>query len=239
MDYERSHDCIGHPGRTVFLYGKRVQFEKLVRQPLDPRADLGWYQFKGNNQLARFFLYDLLCLSGYQLGTGPDDRCSMRPALSKGKETIMSISKLSHIMEMFRFGDKELSEEDKKALVEEVLLMTLARATSADCNIDSVEVASVQSIIKEATGSEISQQDIRIAAISDLFKEASLGRYLQKVRSKIDVADRQLVVKSLGQLIRVDGKVSPFEVDFFNGVVDALGMTPAEVAGLSEDTIRR
>lgn len=142
-------------------------------------------------------------------------------------------------MEMFRFGDKELSDDEKKELVEEVLLMTLARATSADCNIDSVEVATVQSIIKEATGSDISEQDIRIAAISDLFKEASLGRYLSKIRSRIDVSDRQLVVRSLGQLIKVDGKVSPFEVDFFNGVVDALGLTPAEMAGLAEDTITR
>lgn len=151
----------------------------------------------------------------------------------------MSISKLSHIMEMFRFGDRELSADDKKELVEEVLLMTLARATSADCNIDSVEVASVQGIIKDATGTDISEQDIRIAAISDLFKEASLKRYLSKIRSKIDVADRQLVVSSLGKLIKVDGKVSPFEVDFFNEVVEALGLTPAEMAGLSEDTIKR
>lgn len=151
----------------------------------------------------------------------------------------MSISKLSRIMEMFRFGDKELSADEKKELVEEVLLMTLARATSADCNIDSVEVASVQKIIKEATGSDVSEQDIRIAAISDLFKEASLKRYLSKIRSRIDVADRQLVVSSLGKLIKVDGKVSPFEVEFFNEVVEALGLTPAELAGLAEDTIRR
>ena len=151
----------------------------------------------------------------------------------------MSISNLSHIMEFFRFGDKELSAEDRKALVEEVMLMTLARATSADCNIDSVEVETVQSIIKDATGTQISAQDIRIAAISDLFKEASLGRYLSKIRSKISLADRQLVVKSLAELIRVDGKVSPFEVDFFNGVVDALDLTPAELAGLAEDPIRR
>ncbi|MBO6506469.1 MAG: TerB family tellurite resistance protein [Kordiimonadaceae bacterium] len=151
----------------------------------------------------------------------------------------MSISNLSRIMEMFNLADKELSAEEKKELVEEVLLMTLARATSADCNIDSVEVASVQAIIKEATGSEVSPQDIRIAAISDLFKEASLKRYLQKVAGRIDVEDRQLVVSSLGKLIKVDGKVSPFEVDFFNEVVEALGLTPAELAGLAGDTITR
>lgn len=151
----------------------------------------------------------------------------------------MSISNLNRIMEMFKLGDKELSADEKKELVEEVLLMTLARATSADCNIDSVEVESVQAIIKEATGSDVSAQDIRIAAISDLFKEASLKRYLQKVSSRIEVEDRQLVVSSLGKLIKVDGKVSPFEVDFFNEVVEALGLTPAELAGLAGDTITR
>ena len=151
----------------------------------------------------------------------------------------MSISNLNRIMEMFKLGDKELTADEKKELVEEVLLMTLARATSADCNIDSVEVESVQAIIKEATGSDVSAQDIRIAAISDLFKEASLKRYLQKVSSRIEVEDRQLVVSSLGKLIKVDGKVSPFEVDFFNEVVEALGLTPAELAGLAGDTITR
>lgn len=151
----------------------------------------------------------------------------------------MSISSLSHILELFRFSDKEMSAEDKKMLVEEVLLMTLARATSADHNIDPVEVEIAQGVIKEATGSDISTQDIRIAAISDLYKEATIEKYLAKVKSKIDLADRQLVVNSLAQLIRVDGKVSPFEIDFFNSVVGALGLTPAQMAGLEEDTITR
>ena len=151
----------------------------------------------------------------------------------------MSISSLSHILEFFRLGDKELSAEDKKMLVEEVLLMTLARATSADHNIDPVEVEVAQGVIKEATGSDISAQDIRIAAISDLYKEATIEKYLSKISSKIDLADRQLVVNSLAQLIRVDGKVSPFEIDFFNSVVDALGLTPAQMAGLEESTITR
>lgn len=117
--------------------------------------------------------------------------------------------------------------------------MTLARATSADHNIDPVEVEIAQGVIKDATGSDISAQDIRIAAISDLYKEATIEKYLSKVKSKIDVADRQLVVNSLAKLIRVDGKVSPFEIDFFNNVVDALGLTPAQMAGLTEDTITR
>lgn len=151
----------------------------------------------------------------------------------------MSIANLSHILEFFRFGDKEMSAEDKKDLVEEVLLMTLARATSADSSIGSVEVDTVQSIIKDAVGAEVSSADVRTAAISDLFKEATLDKYLSKISSKLEVEDRQLVARSLAKLIRVDGKVSPFEVDFFNSVVEALGLTPAEMAGLAEDPIKR
>lgn len=150
----------------------------------------------------------------------------------------MAIANLSNILEFFRGGDKEMSAEEKKDLVNEVLLMTLSRATSADCNIDSVEVETVRSIIQETTGTDVSPADVRTAAISDLYKEASLNRYLQKIRGKLDVEDRQLVAKALGQLIKVDGKVSPFEVDFFNGVVEALALTPAQMAGLSEDTIK-
>ena len=151
----------------------------------------------------------------------------------------MSISSLSHIMEFFRFGDKDLSADEKKALVEEVLLMTLARATSADFNIDPVEVEVAQSVIKQATGSDVSTQDIRTAAISDLYKEATIEKYLSKIRSKIELADRQLVVNSLAELIKIDGKVSPFEIDFYNSVVSSLGLTPAELAGMCEDPIKR
>ncbi len=151
----------------------------------------------------------------------------------------MSVSNLSHVLKFFRLSDKELTAEDKKDLVEEVLLMTLARATSADFNIDPVEVEVAQAVIKEATGSEISTQDIRIAAISDLYKEATIEKYLSKIKSKIDLADRQLVAESLLKLIRVDGKVSPFEIDFYNSVVNSLGLSPAELAGLNQSPISR
>ncbi|WP_262693882.1 TerB family tellurite resistance protein [Kordiimonas aquimaris] len=150
----------------------------------------------------------------------------------------MGIASLSHIVEFFKFGDKGMSDEDKKALVEEALLMTLARATSADCNIDSVEVATVQTIMKEVTGADVSLADIRVAALSDMFKEATVDKYLAKVRAKLDVSERQMIARSLAHLIKVDGKVSPFEVEFFNMVCGALALTSAELAGLTEDTIR-
>jgi uncharacterized tellurite resistance protein B-like protein len=149
----------------------------------------------------------------------------------------MGIASLSHVLAFFKGGGANMSAEDKKALAHEALLMTLARATSADCNIDSVEVETVQKIMLAASGENVSCEDIRIAAISDLFKEATLEKYLTNVRSKLDISERQLIVRSLSSLIKVDGKISPFEVDFFNSVVSALALTPAQLAGLDEDTI--
>lgn len=150
----------------------------------------------------------------------------------------MSITSFSHVIDFFKRGDAGMSEADQKALMEEALLLTLSRATSADCNIDSVEVETVQTIMKEVAGADISCQEIRVAAISDVYKEASLERYLGKMKNKLTTADRQLIASSLGRLIRVDGKVSPFEVEFFNSVVTALALTPAQLAGLDEDIIR-
>lgn len=150
----------------------------------------------------------------------------------------MAITSFSHVVNFFTGGDTDMSADDQKALMEEALLLTLSRATSADCNIDSVEVETVRTIMKEVTGSDIAPQDIRVAAISDLYKEASLERYLGKIKNKLSVSDRQTIASSLGRLINVDGNVSPFEVDFFNSVAAALALTPAELAGLSEDPIR-
>ena len=149
----------------------------------------------------------------------------------------MGIASLSHIVDFFKFGDKGMSDEDKKSLFEESLLMTLARATSADCNIDSVEVQTVQKIMKSVVGADVTTADVRVAALSDMFKEASIDKYLAKVQSKLDVSERQTIARSLAHLIQVDGKVSPFEVEFFNKVSSALSLTPAELAGLTEDPI--
>jgi len=143
----------------------------------------------------------------------------------------MGIESFSHIIEFFS-GNTSPDENQKRSLVEEALLLTLSRATNADSNINPVEVETVQTIFREAVGTEVSTKDIRVAAISDLYKEATLERYLSKMSGKMGPEDRQLIVTSLARVIKVDDKVSPFEVDFFNGVVKALGLTPAETSGL-------
>lgn len=145
----------------------------------------------------------------------------------------MGIESFSHIIEFFS-GNTSPDEGQKRSLVEEALLLTLSRATNADSNINPVEVETVQTIFREAVGTEVSTKDIRVAAISDLYKEATLERYLSKVSSKMGPDDRQMIVTSLARVIKVDGKVSPFEVDFFNSIVKALGLTPAQTSGLIE-----
>jgi len=147
----------------------------------------------------------------------------------------MGIESFSHIMNLFSGGDKQPDAATQRSLVEEALLMTLSRATIADSNINVVEVESVQGIIRDVVGAEVSCKDIRVAAISDLFKEATLEKYLAKVSSKIEADDRKMIVRSLARVIKVDGKISPFEVEFFNGVVKALGLTPAQTTGLEDD----
>lgn len=144
----------------------------------------------------------------------------------------MGIVDFSHIIEFFGGSGTVLDATAKKSLVEEVLLLTLSRATSADSNIGAIEVETVQKIILEMVGAEVSCKNIRVAAISDLYKEATLEKYLGNVAGSLDLADKQMILKSLSKVIEVDEKVSPLEVDFFNTVASALGLTPAQLTGL-------
>ena len=145
---------------------------------------------------------------------------------------IMPLAQLENILNLFR--GTELDEEGKRELVREALLMALSRATNADTNISGIEIATVQRIIKERTGDDVSEKDIRVAAISDLYKEATLERYLAKVRGKIGTEDCKMIVGALAEVIKIDGKISPFEVEFFNSVAGALGLSHADCAGLVE-----
>ena len=110
--------------------------------------------------------------------------------------------------------------------------MTLARASKADLNIDSDEVSTVQRILCEAIGSEVTAADVRVAAQSELFDNTPIHQYLSKVRKKIEHEDAMLIARSLAKVIEVDGHVRHTEADYFNSVVAALELTPEDVAGL-------
>lgn len=142
----------------------------------------------------------------------------------------MALQQLENIINLFR--GSELDEAGKKELVREAMFMTLSRATAADANIAGLEVETVQRILKEKVGEDFSEKDIRVAAIADLYKEATLERYLSKVSSKVDHGDRVLILNALTEVLKADGIVRPFEEDFYNSIIKALGLSDADVAGI-------
>ena len=143
----------------------------------------------------------------------------------------MAIADLKNVLKIF--GGSDLGEEQEKDLFEETLLMTLARAANADVAIQNVEVESIQGILKKHTGKEFSQADIRIAAREELYAEATLVKYLRRAEKGLTESHCSEVVQALVELFRSDQNVSGLEVDFFNNVVNALNVTPAQIAGLS------
>lgn len=142
----------------------------------------------------------------------------------------MSIADLSNVLKIF--GNSEIDPSQKKELFKEALLMTLAKASSSDANIQHVEIRTIQDIIKRETGDEISEQDVRKAGRTELYDSAPLDKYLASARKQLDPADRVAIVHLLAEVVKSDTEVSVLEVDFFNMVANALQTTPAEMAGL-------
>jgi uncharacterized tellurite resistance protein B-like protein len=143
----------------------------------------------------------------------------------------MAIADLKSVLRIFGGGD--VSEDQQNELFKEVLLMTLARAADADINIQKVEVDRIREILKAHSGEDFSSGDVRVAARKELYAEATLKKYLSSVRSKMKPEHRIDTVQALADVFRSDKSVSPLEIDFFNSVVNSLGVTPAEVAGLT------
>lgn len=144
----------------------------------------------------------------------------------------MAIADLSNVLNIFR--GKEPPTTDEPALMKEVMLMTLARATSADANIHPCEVTTVQEILKAHTGDDFSEADIRLASRPNLYEEAPFGNYLRKVRKKMTDKARVEVVVALAEVIKSDTEVRELEIDFFNMVATELKATPAEIIGLTK-----
>jgi uncharacterized tellurite resistance protein B-like protein len=143
----------------------------------------------------------------------------------------MGIADLSNVLSIFRGSEPD--PEKQKELFKEVLLMTLARASSSDSSIHHVEVESIQGILQRETGEEFSVADVRKAARSDLYEEVPLAKYLSSASRKLSSADRVKIIQTLAEVIRSDTEVSVLEVDFFNRIAEALKATPAELMGIS------
>ena len=143
----------------------------------------------------------------------------------------MAIADLKYVLKVFGGSDVDASHEVN--LFEEVLLMTLARAANADVSIQHVEVESIQQILKKHTDRDFSAADVRVAAREELYAEATLVKYLRKAEKRLSEQHCSEVVQVLAEVFRSDSTVSALEVDFFNNVVNALNVTPAQIAGLT------
>ncbi len=147
----------------------------------------------------------------------------------------MAIADLKNVLKIFSGSDIDSGAQDE--LYKEVLLMTLARAADADINIQKMEVDHIRRVLQDKTGDDFTAADIRIAARAELYAEANLRKYLSKVHKKLTHRQRGEVIGALADVMRSDLDVSALEVDFFNGVADALNVTPAQIAGLSAGAV--
>jgi uncharacterized tellurite resistance protein B-like protein len=143
----------------------------------------------------------------------------------------MAIADLKYVLKIF--GGSDVSKDHEKDLFDEALLMTLARAANADVAIQNVEVETIQAILKKHTGKDFSSADVRIAAREELYAEATLVKYLRGVEKGLSEAHCSEIVQALADVFRSDASISALEVDFFNNVVNALNVTPAQIAGLT------
>ena len=137
---------------------------------------------------------------------------------------------LSNVLEMFK--DDVMDHEEREELFNEAVLMTLARATSVDTNIRSVEIETAQKIIQSVTGEEVSTSDIRVAANSQLFENAPLDRYLWSVGKNIDTDAKLTIINALSDVIKADREITWHEVAFVNMVADAFALRPSDLLGL-------
>ncbi len=142
----------------------------------------------------------------------------------------MALADLSSVLKIF--GESSADPENQEHLYKEVLLMTLARAASADSNMAPVEIVSIQGIMQRETGQDLTEADIRKAARPDLYESANLRKYLRSVQGRLNGASKSAILQALADVIRSDTEISGLEVDYFNRVATALGATPAELAGL-------
>ncbi len=143
----------------------------------------------------------------------------------------MAIADLKNVLKVF--GGADVAAGHEKDLFDEVLLMTLARAANADVSIQHVEVESIQAILKKHTGKDFSAADIRVAAREELYAESTLVRYLRRAEKRLSAEHCTEIVQALADVFRSDKSISALEVDFFNNVVNALNVTPAQIAGLA------
>jgi uncharacterized tellurite resistance protein B-like protein len=106
--------------------------------------------------------------------------------------------------------------------------MTLARASKADANIHPAEIETILQIMQRETGQDFAEADIRKASQPDLYESANLRKYLRSVQGRLNDENKITILRALVDVIKSDTEINVLEIDFFNRVVDALRIRPAD-----------
>lgn len=144
----------------------------------------------------------------------------------------MTIEKLTNVFKII--SGSELSSQEYNDLKKEAMLMTLARATRQDSQIDPLEITTVRRKIKELTGETISDADIRVAAHAELYETVPFKTCLSRIAAKLKPKDRASILHGLAEVLKSDSRVDDSEAAFFDEIAGALQVTPSQVAGLGK-----
>jgi uncharacterized tellurite resistance protein B-like protein len=120
-------------------------------------------------------------------------------------------------------------------LFRELFVLVLSRATDADSYTHPVEIASVQAVIKDELGEDLTAAEVRTAALSKIYESAPLHKCLIDAAPKLNMDQRRAILRGLVSVMHADEHISSREAEFFNMVVSALGLTAADAAGLIVD----
>ena len=132
------------------------------------------------------------------------------------------------------FGGKSLPDEEQRALFEELLFLTLARASRTDLDTAEVEVDIICKILDDH-GVKVTPQEVRLASMSELYEDAPLEKYLAKGGQQLNISHRQNIISGLLSVVKGDGVVGSAESEFFNLVAEALDLSPIHLVGVTVD----
>lgn len=142
----------------------------------------------------------------------------------------MAIFSFSSLKDVFG-ANKELTAEQQQELFEELLFLTLSRASRSDLDISEVEISKIRESLKEFAGIEATDQEIRMAGMSELYDVASFESYASNAATELSKQQRYKIVLALFRVISADSKVNEAEADFFDELTEILKLRPIELLG--------